>query len=270
VPLAARRFPIAAAAAAAVSLAGARWSALSAGGAAAAFAVGTSAAGFGGWRAGAALVAFFVSSSALSRTGAGRGRDRGPRRGSRRDAVQVLANGGVPALAATGMATPRRTAWSAAYYGGLASAAADTWATEVGRRSRLAPRRLLLGRAVAPGTSGGMTALGSLASVGGAAAVAAFAALDGEPLAGGGRRRFAGTLAAGVVGSLTDSVLGATIQEVRGCGACGAETERPVHCGRPTAHLRGVRGFGNDGVNAAATAAGAVVGWVLRDRRSAR
>jgi hypothetical protein len=92
-------------AALAFALAAWRAGSLAASGAVAALAVGTAAV-FGGWRWGALLVAFFVLASALSRWRRAAKQARTGRvvdKGGRRDAAQVLANGGVfAALAAAG------------------------------------------------------------------------------------------------------------------------------------------------------------------------
>jgi uncharacterized protein (TIGR00297 family) len=251
------------AAVAGVISAGARRAgALNASGARSAWFVGALVVANGGWRAGAALVAFFASSSLLSRLGPRRSLGPHQARGSDRDAVQVWANGGFAALAAIGMAGRASAAWAAAYYGCVAAAAADTWATEIGRGSRRLPRLLLIGPAVSPGTSGGMTARGCAGAAAGAAAIACVAAsgsqLSSNAPAGS---RFAAVLIAGCLGSLLDSVLGATVQEVRQCPVCHRETERKTHCRTSTTHVRGIAGFDNDGVNFAATATGAITGW---------
>ena len=91
-------------------IAGLGWrrGALTADGAAAATAVGALTFGFGGLPASLALVAFFVSGSALSRRQTRPGEIQAAK-GHRRDALQVLANGGVAALAlgASGAGWPR-------------------------------------------------------------------------------------------------------------------------------------------------------------------
>ena len=67
---------------------------------------------------------------------------------------------------------------------------------------------------------------------------------------------------AGASGSLVDSVLGATLQALYRCDACGASTEEPRHkaSGQPARLVRGYAWITNDTVNALATLTGAAVG----------
>ena len=71
---------------------------------------------------------------------------------------------------------------------------------------------------------------------------------------------FAIALAAGVAGSMVDSVLGATLQATYHCPRCNRQAEGSVHaCGMPTQHVRGLRWFDNDRVNLVATGTGAAL-----------
>jgi len=66
----------------------------------------------------------------------------------------------------------------------------------------------------------------------------------------------------GIAGATLDSLLGATLQELRRCDACERACETDPHaCGAPTRLVRGVRGFSNDLVNLLATVAGAAVAF---------
>ena len=137
------------------------------------------------------LLAFFVLSTLLSR------------RGTARNERQVLANGGVAALAALA----GNWLWFA---GALAAANADTWATEIGKHSRTPPRLITSWARVSAGTDGGMTLLGT---VGGVAGAALIGGVSMGLWPGGGGLGLAMIVAiAGVVGMLVDSLLGATVQ----------------------------------------------------------
>lgn len=247
------------AAAAAISAIALRARALSPSGAAAATLVGGSVFAGGGTRNAAALVAFFVSSTQLGRLpSSSRSRQR---RGNQRDAVQVLANGGVAALLAlaSAKASPStRRLLTTGFAGAVAAAAADTWATEIGSRSRQHPRSIVTWAPLPAGSSGAVTPAGLAASIAGAAVIAA---ITSTPTPSAHRASLPPPLAVvagGIAGSLSDSLLGATLQEVRYCDVCARKTETLTHdCGHPTRHLRGRFWCNNDVVNALATATGA-------------
>lgn len=208
-----------------------------------------------GWAWGAILIAYFVSSSMLSRMGAGVKARRTAsvvEKGDARDAVQVIANGGVFAALACASAGAPLAGVAAA--GALAAAAADTWATETGTLLDAAPRSLRTLRRVPPGTSGGMSLPGTLALVAGALAVALLARLLGLTPA------VLAVATGGVAGAMADSLLGVTLQERRWCAACERATERGVHdCGAETSRVGGIAWMDNDAVNFTATAVGAGV-----------
>ena len=240
----------------AVSAGGWRGGALSGSGALAGTAVGTAVVAFGGVPAASSMVAFFGLSSALSKLGRGRKAAMAAvaAKGERRDAAQVLANGGVAVVSVVAGRLVGIDGFPA-YLGALAAATADTWSTEIGGLSPAAPRSIVSGRRVAAGTSGGVTALGILASAAGGAAVGLVAGLAGR------RDGLRTGIVAGLAGSLFDSLLGATVQGIRWCPCCRRETERLVHrCGTPTVPLRGWQWLDNDGVNLLATLCGAVAG----------
>ena len=229
--------------------------------------VGTITTGLGSWAWGILIIAFFGFSSALSKIGAGRKMALTADKWSKsdqRDFGQTLANGGVPALLAVGYALAPHPAWWAATLGAVGTAAADTWATEIGTLSRVAPRMITSGRRVERGTSGGVSALGLGATLAGAATIGAVgwlavAAGLGNGVTAGGWM-LAAAIVGGVGGSLADSLLGATVQQMRWCTVCERETERIVHrCGTATAAWRGWRWLDNDWVNAISIASGAAL-----------
>jgi uncharacterized protein (TIGR00297 family) len=217
--------------------------------------------GIGGLSWGVLLLTFFISSSALSRLFSRRKASINEKfsKGSQRDWGQVLANGSLGALLALALGFWPASSWPwFAFIGAMAAVNADTWATELGVLSRSEPRLISNGQRVERGTSGGITILGILSTLGGAALIGLMAILFN------GLTGAAGLLAAlsgGLVGSLFDSWLGATVQAIYYCPACEKETERfPQHtCGTPTCLKRGWSWLNNDWVNFACSLAGALV-----------
>ncbi len=236
--------------------------ALSASGMLAAALVGSATLAGGGWLAALLLMVFFISSSALSRVGGRRKRTVVATfaKGKRRDYGQVLANGGLTAFCAIMYGLSGEGLWLACIIGALAAANADTWATELGVLSDCQPRLITSRELVEVGTSGGVTAIGTLASAAGAGMIGLIAALfSGE---------WSMTLSAlvgGTFGALLDSLLGATIQAMYWCPLCRRATEHyPRHtCGAETSRIRGLPWMNNDVVNFFATAIGSLLAAII-------
>jgi uncharacterized protein (TIGR00297 family) len=255
-----------------IALVARRTRSLSTSGAAAAIVVGTIAVS-AGWSWGALLILYFAGSTALSHLGR-REKERRTEsivaKGGERDATQVLANGLVFAIAAL-------MRWPALGAGALAASAADTWATEIGTLYGGQPRSILTLRRVPAGTSGGVSWIGTLASIAGACFIAIVAvilrlsAATAKDLSDWtGVLRFAqddGAVAiiiGGVAGAFVDTLLGATLQTRRWCAACRTETEREIHsCGAATEIRRGLGWLDNDVVNFVATCAGGLLAAAL-------
>ena len=229
---------------------------LSQSGAAGALIVGTLIFGLGGWVWGVVLGVFFISSSLLSHF---KEREKASvaekfEKGHRRDIGQVFANGGLGAFIAVLSAIAPADYWFFLFIGVMATVTADTWATELGTLSKAAPRLITSGRTVEVGTSGGVSPLGTGVSFVGGLLIGLTAGLL-APLAGllpwSAMLPVAliGALS-GATGSLIDSLMGATIQQIYYCDTCQKETERKLHrCGTTTRPLRGWSWMNNDLVN---------------------
>ncbi len=215
------------------------------------------------------LIAFFASSTAWSKwkKRAKAEAERNYEKTGRRDAGQVLANGGLGLLLCVAYWIWPHPLWWYSFLGVMAAVTADTWATEIGALSRTPPISIKTGNRVPPGTSGGISGLGLCASLAGglfvgAAAWALLLAVPGHaaPDTVAASLRFAVWTgiagAAGAIGSITDSWIGATWQQMYRCAACGRDIERSSHCGRPAERLRGRTGWNNDVVNVAGSLAG--------------
>jgi uncharacterized protein (TIGR00297 family) len=242
---------------------------LSKSGVAGAIASGTVTLGMGGLAWSLSFIYFFASSSLFSHY---REHDKAQTaadkfsKGGQRDIAQVAANGGVATLLAIGNGlTPSsslRKMLEAGYVGALATATADTWATELGVLSATAPRLITTGKATLPGTSGGITPLGTAAAAGGAFSLGLVFRLLKRRQASWALLPIA--LLSGLMGSLFDSWLGATCQAMYYCPACQKETERRIHsCGKPTQPLRGLSWMDNDVVNFLATFVGSIIAILL-------
>jgi uncharacterized membrane protein len=104
---------------------------------------------------------------------------------------------------------------------------------------------------------------GTLAALSGAALIAILAGLV-SPF-GNFWMVTAIAILGGLLGSLFDSFLGATVQAIYRCPKCDKETEKhPLHtCGTQTVQVRGWKWLNNDLVNVGCALMGALIGFVL-------
>ncbi|MEW6509352.1 MAG: DUF92 domain-containing protein [Bacteroidota bacterium] len=233
---------------------------LTAGGAAAQWVLATLLFGIGGWQWVVPMLAFFLPASLISHIPSDR-RTRAETissKGAQRDAVQVLANGGVGGLILLMWWAKPETVWYGAYLGAVGAAAADTWGTEIGTMSPESTRLITTLRRVDRGVSGGITLSGYFAGAVGSALI--FAA--GLPwILEEARWQFAlATIGASLAGTTFDSLLGAAVQARYRCVRCGGTTERKSHCGSPSLRISGLSWVSNDVVNLACTGLGGGVG----------
>jgi len=253
------------------------------GGTLAALFVGLTIFAFGGWTWLLLLVFFFLSSNLLTRL-------KHPlkseayeefAKGGARDFWQVLANGALPALAAIANSVMPSPAWFAVAASFIASSTADTWATEIGLMSKN-PRLITNFKRVPTGTSGAVSQRGlAFAFLG-----ALFIAIAGVLLNAfnnvisvgvlsdvlvkqfvGGKKFILIVAVCGFIGSLVDSLLGATVQGIYYCDKCGKETEKTIHkCGLRTRLLKGFEKVDNDAVNFLSSLAAGGLAYFLMER----
>ena len=240
---------------------------LDAGGAAVTFLLGTVIFGVGRWTFSAPILAFFFLSSLLSKLGRKRKRQVVGifEKSSCRDLWQVLANGGIAvALLFLWNYFPDNF-WYLLFLGSLAAVTADTWGTEIGILSKSIPRSIINFKKVPIGASGGITVLGTAGAALGSLILVTVGWLfspHASPRTMGGYE-FAIVLIAGLLASLVDSVLGATVQAQYRCPACGKTTEKTLHCNAQVTQLqRGFRWINNDVVNAFCALSGVLLVWV--------
>jgi uncharacterized protein (TIGR00297 family) len=218
--------------------------------------------GIGGWQWTVPMLLFFLSSSILSRIKKSKHPDIESRfsKTSTRDWVQVVANGGIAGgLVLVNFFTPDPL-WYAAYAGSVAAVTADTWGTELGTLSRKRPLLITTLRPVDTGTSGAVSLAGLAAGVGGALLIFLATMMWYQP---GYPSGFIPVVAGGFVGSLADSLMGATLQVQFRCGVCGMKVEKETHCDLATVRSGGFVPVTNDVVNFLASAVGGIAACLL-------
>ncbi len=226
---------------------------LSGSGAVATFLMGSFIFGIGRWEWGIPILAFFISSSILSRLWKDRKKISNLlyEKTARRDLGQVSANGGIAALIILLFYTTRSGIWYPIYLGTLAAVTADTWATELGILSRKAPRLITTFRQALPGTSGAISPIGTTGALLGGAFIGLVGYLFSPVQMPSLTRSVLLIAGAGLLASLVDSLIGATLQAQYRCPVCEKITERRTHCnGETTQFVRGHTWINNDVVNA--------------------
>ncbi|MNO99340.1 hypothetical protein D3C76_911070 [compost metagenome] len=186
----------------------------------------------------------------------------------RRDAGQVLANGGLGMVLCILNAIWPQPEWAYLYIGIMATVTADTWATEIGSLSSRPPRSVLNGKVLSAGTSGGVTILGSAAAAAGGIMIGGCAWLfEALPVMDFQVRSLLMWvtlgLISGIAGAFTDSILGASVQMMYKCSVCDKEVEVMHHCEQPTKKFRGWISMNNDAVNMWSSMVGAFVACMV-------
>lgn len=201
-----------------------------------------------GWRGLVLLGAFFVSSSLWSKFKKQKKEQLAEilEKGERRDWLQVVANGAVTSFASLLFYATADGVWQIAFIISIASANADTWASEIGVLSKRRPLYILTLKPVEKGTSGAVSLLGLLSSLGGSFIIVAISSvLMSVPSAA----IMLFMIAGGFAGSIIDTILGALVQVKCKCGKCKIMTEKSAHCGQKTARIEGIVFINNDAVN---------------------
>jgi uncharacterized protein (TIGR00297 family) len=166
-------------------------------------------------------------------------------KGSQRDWQQVLANGGLAALASALYYFTEAPIWLLGSCICIAAANSDTWASEIGSMSKANPISIKTFKRVDRGTSGAVSLLGTGAAVVGSflIAIIAYTLFDLRV------EDFYIIFIFGFIGNIIDTLLGAFVQAGYQCPNCGLKTERTFHCGQQTKLVKGFPIFNNDMVN---------------------
>ena len=180
------------------------------------------------------------------------------KKGECRDTVQVLANGLIPMLMALLYSGTGSFAFVVGYIAALAEAFADTAASGVGAFSKTVVDIIKM-KKIKPGLSGGVSLIGTLASLLGAALISLV------PFAFGIRNItvYVIVVVSAFVGAIFDSLLGSLLQVKYKCTVCGEVTEREVHCKKNTKKCSGFEFFDNDVVNLFSSLFASIIAMIL-------
>lgn len=166
-------------------------------------------------------------------------------KGSRRDWLQVFANGGVAAICSLLFYFTHDLLWGMAFLTTIASAMGDTWSSEIGPLSKRPPFSVKTFKVVEAGTSGAISSLGTMSAILGVGVITMMGILL-LPITG----EMAWIIFVfGILGNGIDTYLGAYVQRTYQCTKCSLEIEKSFHCGVKARKLGGLSLLNNDGVN---------------------
>lgn len=219
--------------------------------------------GLGGVKWSVPIVTFFFLSSILSKIRNNKNKEveKYFEKTGQRDKWQVIANGGIGGVLVIINYISSSELLYLIYVSSVAAVCADTWATEIGTMRKEKTFNILNLKPVEQGRSGGISAAGIVGSILGAFIIpVSSVSFLGENYF---YWIFAVTVS-GFLGSLTDSLLGASIQAQFYCSVCSKMTEHKIHCDKPALLKKGFYSVNNDAVNLICSCAGGIFIVVLK------
>ncbi len=176
-----------------------------------------------------------------------------------RGAHQVLAVGLIPSVTGIIAFITHSPIAVVAFGASVAESLGDCMASEIGVLSKKPPFDIFKRERVAAGMSGGVSLLGSAASLVGVAlsALIYFALPIYEP------KTLGAVITAALLGVIADTLLGSAAQRKGICRACGKITEKKLHCGLQTEHCGGFSWLSNTAVNLISNAFSAIMAALI-------
>ncbi len=188
-------------------------------------------------------------------------------KGGARAWQNVLANGASAVLMALCSGFFKNPIYLLGFIGAVATSTSDTLATELGLLYKKPPRLITnLNKKVPPGTSGGITIIGELATILGALLIGFLAwllGLGGHLLEWSSITIVIIALLSGFIGTTFDSFLGASFQGIYKCIVCDKITENKVHCNESTNQIKGINLLDNNLVNFFSSIVGAISAMLI-------
>lgn len=209
------------------------------------------------------LCTFFIGSIIIDKIktrAKNKGRKGETRKRECRTYMQVLANGMVAGISAGAFLVTRIPVFIVPFVASLAEAFADTAASGIGIFADNT-FDIFRWKRCKPGLSGGMSLIGTFASLV-ASVIISLIALSFR-IAGFGVDECFIVIIAAFSGAIIDSMLGSLLQVKYKCVKCAEITESEEHCGLPTVRYSGLPVIDNDLVNFISCASSAVISTAL-------
>jgi len=228
---------------------------------------------YGDWNAFLVVTSFHVIAAIFTKFKYERKRSMGvaQEKGGAREWENVVANGAWATVAAVCEGWMGGKGFAGAYLASVSTGLADTLATEIGLLSRREPRLITnLRQRVEHGASGGVTPLGTSVALLASLFIGFLAVFLTDWMGVSGilaevspSAKVVASTVGGFLGTLVDSIMGATVQGIYVCGSCGKPTERKKHCGKEARKVRGYEAIDNNVVNFSSIFVSFLIGFAI-------
>lgn len=164
---------------------------------------------------------------------------------AKRKLIQIISNVGIGVLSLIIYKFTSNDLYLLIYASVMAESLADTLASDIGVLSKSEPINILTFKKGERGLSGNISFLGLTSALIGSLLIGTiyYIGMDKSITS------FIIIILSGFLGSLIDSILGASIQVKYKCTKCKKITERKEHCGKKTNYYKGIKWIDNNLVN---------------------
>lgn len=162
-----------------------------------------------------------------------------------RNIIQIICNVGIPTLSIIIYGLTRNNIYLLIYASVMSESLADTLASDIGKLSKKEPVNILTWKRSKKGLSGNISMLGLFSSLIGAILIGMiyYIGLEDNLIS------FIIIVLSGFLGSIIDSILGASIQVKYRCLKCQEIIESKIHCQTPTIWHKGIKIINNNVIN---------------------
>lgn len=167
------------------------------------------------------------------------------KKSKKRKLIQIISNVGVGTISLIIFKMTTNNIYLLIYASIMAESLADTLASDIGVLSKKEPINILNFKKGERGLSGNISILGLTSALIGSVLIGLIYYIGIEK----NIISFIIIMLSGFLGSLVDSILGASIQVKYKCEKCKKVTERKEHCGKKTNYYKGIKWIDNNLVN---------------------